>query len=74
VQALNVLSAPGTDTYSYPTPPTVTQVIGCNQSNNAAINCPTGGNTVLTVIGTGFAESYISIKARCARSDAVDVA
>jgi hypothetical protein len=64
VQALNALSNIGSDTYSYPTPPTVTKVTGCADSNvtNVTSNCPTAGGVTLTIFGTDFPTQSVSIK------------
>lgn len=57
VTALNQASAPGTDTYNYVTPPTITSVTGCTDVGNGTTNCPTIGGITLTVTGTAFGSS-----------------
>ena len=51
------------DTYSYPIRPTVYAVTstGCRNSGNSTVDCPTAGNVQITVRGSGFSPSDISI-------------
>ncbi|CEO95040.1 hypothetical protein PBRA_003853, partial [Plasmodiophora brassicae] len=57
----NQASAPGTDTFSYPVPPTVTGVSGCTDVGNTTINCPTVGGSTMTVTGTSFTLTSMSV-------------
>lgn len=59
VKALNVWTAAGTDTYTYPTAPKITSVYGsypCVNSTltNSTSNCPTTGAVKITIGGTNF--------------------
>jgi len=52
-----IRSLPGSDTYSYATPPTVHSVSGggCQPEGSKLIDCPTAGNgNLLTIIGIDF--------------------
>lgn len=59
VTALNGISALGTDTFSYPEAPVITSLssTGCTSSGVGVKDCPTAGNVVLTLRGTGFVQS-----------------
>jgi hypothetical protein len=56
VKALNAASAPGSDQYSYPAPPEVHRVQGCDDVANSTQQCPTIGGVLVTVHGARFAD------------------
>ena len=63
VIALNAASTPGTDKYTYPTPPIVSNVTGCaNTSGNATTQCPTFGGVTITLSGSNFPTVSMSVK------------
>ena len=71
VTVLNQVSAPGTDTYSYPTPPTVTGVSSdsCVPDGAGIRSCPTQGGVRITIDGTSFAASSADMSIRIGNSD-----
>ena len=66
VIALNQASLPGTDTYSYPVPPTVSNITatgGCTNIVGGTIaDCPTSGGVLVTITGTGFTATLLSVQ------------
>jgi len=54
VTVVNYASLPGTDTYNYAVPPTISSVYGCNNVGNGTTGCSTLGGQVITVTGTGY--------------------
>jgi len=63
VDALNARSAAGTDTFSYPDPPIVTNATGCPlPAGVATADCPTRGGTTVTIVGEDFSEAGLSVK------------
>jgi len=63
VKVDNQWSGWGTDSYKYPTPPSVTRVRGCPvEEDDATTECPTTGQVVLTIEGDNFSTSSSTVR------------